>query len=311
MYLCVCVCERARRQVCVHVFMCSSFVRLHLCVLFVWLGVISGSILITWIYFPQEHTSPGITIAMLPPADTFTWALPRRPSQPSSLWDTPASPLRRAWPPTCPRLTIRPSLPCPHPPSSRMCRGLHSYLRPYTSNTSSSSSFLKRSTAGSSRTPGKTSLHANTHTHTFCILIEPSQTYLCHSRRTQERIPLNPHRLRSGYEYSPPLHVPQPMTQQPRYLAEGTDWWVPAGDKQVWIISTHLSVTSPSHDSVDLAACLFALQGPECGRGPPSPPVPAPAAPSTLSALPGLPSHAPLPQEHILRTSGRWYSALL
>lgn len=44
-------------------------------------------------------------------------------------------------------------------------------------------------------------------------------------RRTQERIPLNPHRLRSGYEYSPPLHVPQPMTQQQqRYLAEGTDW---------------------------------------------------------------------------------------
>ncbi|XP_074546455.1 E3 ubiquitin-protein ligase ARK2C isoform X2 [Halichoeres trimaculatus] len=48
---------------------------------------------------------------------------------------------------------------------------------------------------------------------------------LPHSRRTQERLPLNPHRLRSGYEYSPPLHVPQPMTQQQqRYLAEGTDW---------------------------------------------------------------------------------------
>ncbi|XP_056874721.1 E3 ubiquitin-protein ligase RNF165 [Takifugu flavidus] len=77
---------------------------------------------------------------------------------------------------------------------------------------------------------------------------------LPHSRRTQERIPLNPHRLRSGYEYSAPLHVPQPITQQQqqqqqpqphhqqqqqqqhhqqqqqqqqqqqRYLAEGTDW---------------------------------------------------------------------------------------
>lgn len=37
---------------------------------------------------------------------------------------------------------------------------------------------------------------------------------------------MNPHRLRSGYEYSPPLHVPQPITtqQQQRYLAEGTDW---------------------------------------------------------------------------------------
>ncbi|KAM3842455.1 E3 ubiquitin-protein ligase ARK2C isoform 1-T1 [Diretmus argenteus] len=42
-------------------------------------------------------------------------------------------------------------------------------------------------------------------------------------RRTQERVPLN-HRLRSGFEYSPPLHVPPPITQQPRYLAEGTDW---------------------------------------------------------------------------------------
>uniref|UniRef100_A0AAZ3RI11 RING-type E3 ubiquitin transferase n=1 Tax=Oncorhynchus tshawytscha TaxID=74940 RepID=A0AAZ3RI11_ONCTS len=45
---------------------------------------------------------------------------------------------------------------------------------------------------------------------------------LPHSRRTQERVPLN--RLRSGYDYTPPLHVPQPISQQPRYLAEGTDW---------------------------------------------------------------------------------------
>lgn len=35
---------------------------------------------------------------------------------------------------------------------------------------------------------------------------------------------MNPHRLRSGYEYSAPLHVSQPVSQQPRYLAEGTDW---------------------------------------------------------------------------------------
>ncbi|XP_045080887.1 E3 ubiquitin-protein ligase RNF165-like isoform X2 [Coregonus clupeaformis] len=47
---------------------------------------------------------------------------------------------------------------------------------------------------------------------------------LPHSRRTLERVPLNPHRLRSGYDYSPPIHVPQPISQQPRYLAEGTDW---------------------------------------------------------------------------------------
>nr|XP_023678719.1 E3 ubiquitin-protein ligase RNF165 isoform X1 [Paramormyrops kingsleyae] len=47
---------------------------------------------------------------------------------------------------------------------------------------------------------------------------------LPHSRRTQERVPLHPHRLRSSYEYAPSLHVPQPIPQQPRYLAEGTDW---------------------------------------------------------------------------------------
>ncbi|XP_071760776.1 E3 ubiquitin-protein ligase ARK2C isoform X3 [Centroberyx gerrardi] len=50
------------------------------------------------------------------------------------------------------------------------------------------------------------------------------QQQLLEAQRTQERVPLNPHRLRSGYEYSPPLHVPQPITQQQRYLAEGTDW---------------------------------------------------------------------------------------
>ncbi|KAM9735195.1 LOW QUALITY PROTEIN: E3 ubiquitin-protein ligase ARK2C-like [Menidia menidia] len=47
---------------------------------------------------------------------------------------------------------------------------------------------------------------------------------LPHSRRTQDRAPLTPHRLRSGYEYPPALHVAPPVSQQPRYLAEGTDW---------------------------------------------------------------------------------------
>ncbi|XP_033844869.1 E3 ubiquitin-protein ligase RNF165-like [Periophthalmus magnuspinnatus] len=47
---------------------------------------------------------------------------------------------------------------------------------------------------------------------------------LPHSRRNQERISMNPHRLRAGYEYSSPLHVSQGVPQQPRYLAEGTDW---------------------------------------------------------------------------------------
>lgn len=139
----------------------------------------------------------------------------------------PASPLRRAWLPTSPPHITRPSLPCLRPLSSRMCQGLHSYLRPYTSNTSSSSSSLKLSTAGFSHTPGRcmTAIHDCIQIYTDsqgkrfnlkCIIVA--------HRRTQDRIPLNPHRLRSGYEYSPPLHVPQPMTQQPRYLAEGTDW---------------------------------------------------------------------------------------
>jgi len=162
---------------------------------------------------------------MRPPADTLPWALPRRPSRRSSPWDTPVSRrLRPASPPTCRRRhTSRRSLPCPHPLSSKMCRGLHSYLRPYTSNTSSSSSFSKRSTAGSSRTPGRTSgcrrRRGGGIPYPYTIIS------LSHCRRTQERLPLNPHRLRSGYEFSHPLHVPQQMTQQQqRYLAEGTDW---------------------------------------------------------------------------------------
>jgi len=115
---------------------------------------LSSPVVIFYLYF-QERTSAGISTAMLPPADTFTWALPRHPSQPSSLSDTPASPRRQAWQPTCPPHTTQPSLPCPHPLSFRMCRGLHSYLRPYTSNTSSSSSSLKHSTAGFSHTLGR------------------------------------------------------------------------------------------------------------------------------------------------------------
>jgi len=44
-------------------------------------------------------------------------------------------------------------------------------------------------------------------------------------RRAQERVPMaTPHRLRPGYEYAAALQVPQPLGQQPRYLAEGTDW---------------------------------------------------------------------------------------
>ncbi|XP_037121618.1 E3 ubiquitin-protein ligase RNF165 isoform X2 [Syngnathus acus] len=51
-------------------------------------------------------------------------------------------------------------------------------------------------------------------------LLEAQHRRILPHSRTQERVPLNPHRLRSAYEYSPPLHA----LQQPRYLAEGTDW---------------------------------------------------------------------------------------
>ncbi|XP_031426947.1 E3 ubiquitin-protein ligase RNF165 isoform X1 [Clupea harengus] len=56
-------------------------------------------------------------------------------------------------------------------------------------------------------------------------LLEAQQRrILPHTRHAQERAPHHPQPLRTGYDYTPSLHVPQPMTQQPRYLAEGTDW---------------------------------------------------------------------------------------
>ncbi|XP_028852692.1 E3 ubiquitin-protein ligase RNF165 isoform X2 [Denticeps clupeoides] len=45
-----------------------------------------------------------------------------------------------------------------------------------------------------------------------------------HSRHAQERPPHHPQALRTGYDYATSIHVPPPVTQQPRYLAEGTDW---------------------------------------------------------------------------------------
>ncbi|KAI4894669.1 hypothetical protein NFI96_015584 [Prochilodus magdalenae] len=46
------------------------------------------------------------------------------------------------------------------------------------------------------------------------------------SRHAQERTPHHPQTLRPPYEYAPSIHVPPPppVPQQPRYLAEGTDW---------------------------------------------------------------------------------------
>ncbi|XP_030624541.1 E3 ubiquitin-protein ligase RNF165 isoform X4 [Chanos chanos] len=50
------------------------------------------------------------------------------------------------------------------------------------------------------------------------------QQQLLEAQHTQDRSSHHPQTLRPGYEYAPPMHVPQPVTQPPRYLAEGTDW---------------------------------------------------------------------------------------
>ncbi|XP_020371302.2 E3 ubiquitin-protein ligase RNF165 [Rhincodon typus] len=43
-------------------------------------------------------------------------------------------------------------------------------------------------------------------------------------RRTQERAPPYPHRLRAGFDFSNHLHPGSAVGTQPRYLTEGTDW---------------------------------------------------------------------------------------
>ncbi|RVE65975.1 hypothetical protein OJAV_G00121870 [Oryzias javanicus] len=145
--------------------------------------------------YEQACTSAGISTVMQPPADTFTWALHRHPSHLSFLWELPASPHRQAWPPTCPPHTA--SLPYSHPLSFRMWPSWPSFL--------------------------PQALHQQ-YLIQQQLLEAQHRRILPHSRRTQDRVPQNHHRLRSGYEYSPLLHVPQPISQQPRYLAEGTDW---------------------------------------------------------------------------------------
>uniref|UniRef100_A0A8D2ZQ80 RING-type E3 ubiquitin transferase n=1 Tax=Scophthalmus maximus TaxID=52904 RepID=A0A8D2ZQ80_SCOMX len=127
-------------------------------------------------------------------------------------------------------------------PSSRTSPPLPSYLRHYTSNTSSSSRYSRPSTDTSCHPQGiHTGLQGNVQVHgssalsawhhiLLLYLFPGAQDVfkclvICLGRRTQERVPHQPHRLRPGYEFAPPLHVPpQPVVQQPRYLAEGTDW---------------------------------------------------------------------------------------
>lgn len=128
------------------------------------------------------------------------------------------------------------------PHSTRKSHPL-SYLRPYSSNTSYSSSYCSAGTHITivSKSYSRAQAHSVYTQHSSlgihicsstCIWTQMKNVVTYHrlliffSRRTQERVPLNTHRLRPGYDYSPPIHIPQPITQQPRYLAEGTDWWV-------------------------------------------------------------------------------------
>ncbi|XP_078084136.1 E3 ubiquitin-protein ligase ARK2C [Mustelus asterias] len=47
-------------------------------------------------------------------------------------------------------------------------------------------------------------------------------------RRTQERAPPYPHRLRPGFEFTSHVHPASAVGTQPRYLTEGTDWDISA-----------------------------------------------------------------------------------
>ncbi|XP_038649317.1 E3 ubiquitin-protein ligase RNF165 isoform X2 [Scyliorhinus canicula] len=56
-------------------------------------------------------------------------------------------------------------------------------------------------------------------------LLEAQQRrLLSFPRRTQERAPPYPHRLRPGFDFSNHVHPASAVGVQPRYLTEGTDW---------------------------------------------------------------------------------------
>lgn len=116
------------------------------------------------------------------------------------------------------------------------------------------------------------------------------------SRHAPDRTLPHPQTLRPPYEYPPSIHIPPPppVPQQPRYLAEGTDWYVCIQ----WLLKLVLSLAL-----IDWRHSCFCIQGSECGSRPAS--VPCLSPHSTLSALPDLSTTASLPQEHHLSTSGQ------
>ncbi len=114
------------------------------------------------------------------------------------------------------------------------------------------------------------------------------------SRHASDRTLPHPQTLRPPYEYPTSIHIPPPppVPQQPRYLAEGTDWYVCIQ----WLDKLVLCLAF-----LDWRRSCVCVQGSECG----SSPVPRLSPRSTLSALPDLSTTASLPQEHHLSTSGQ------
>ncbi len=113
------------------------------------------------------------------------------------------------------------------------------------------------------------------------------------SRHAPDRTLPHPQTLRPPYDYPASIHIPPPP-QQPRYLAEGTDWYVCIQGLDKLVLCLAL---------IDWRRSCVCVQGSECGSRPAA--VPRLSTHSTLSALPDLSTTAPLPQEHHLRTSGQ------
>ncbi|KAJ8380934.1 hypothetical protein SKAU_G00017120 [Synaphobranchus kaupii] len=148
--------------------------------------------------FFQGLISTGISTATLPRAGTST-SVHKPQCPPTSPCPTRASP-SQAWPP---------HLPPAHQHATQLQQSLAPLPAPQFQDV-----------------PGPPFLTQALHQQYLIqqqLLEAQHRRILPHSRRAQERVPLQPHRLRAGYDYIPSLHLPQPMTQ-PRYLAEGTDW---------------------------------------------------------------------------------------
>ncbi|XP_060546781.1 E3 ubiquitin-protein ligase ARK2C [Pantherophis guttatus] len=57
------------------------------------------------------------------------------------------------------------------------------------------------------------------------LLEAQHRRFISHPRRTQEPMSVQPHRLHPSFEFGHQLQTPRTVAPQPRYLAEGTDWF--------------------------------------------------------------------------------------